>query len=424
MNTSPLLSFVRSPSGNLLVLAATVACAFLLGRWSNAGARHTQGSSFPSSHGKSSGSRTGAEMLEQQVKVPVEMAGLELKNDAERLALHAITEAPGLRRINSFQVALEAIDDTNWNSVFEVMWKARRENLLNEAEFDLVMQRIGEVAGRQGLVRFKPADPVNEPETHSARFAMRGWAETDPAAAWAFIQEQPEGKFREGMITGYVWAAGVTDPVAAMKALDVLPSGSQAQVLRNTLRGREGAHYAALAEQWLEAKPAGEDPAMEQAQRQVFSSLLGVQQQQRWTDATGERMARWMERFAGRSYIAPEHVTIAAFTQGQENPERALAWAAEFTAANPQLGGSAASELMQRYGRRDVAAAAQWLDANRDSPLYPAALGGFLRSQRDQLDPETTQTWLATVEDEQARTRLAENLTRRGNGRGRGNRGR
>jgi hypothetical protein len=79
---------------------------------------------------------------------------------------------------------------------------------------------------------------------------------------------------------------------------------------------------------------------------------------------------------------------------------------------------------MQRYGRRDVAAAAQWLDANRDSPLYPAALGGFLRSQRDQLDPETTQTWLATVEDEQARTRLAENLTRRGNGRGRGNRGR
>jgi hypothetical protein len=425
MTQWPLLATVASRRLELLVLLLGVMSAFFIGRWS------AQPSGGPDAAGRDAAAsalrpagRTDARFVEQPVKIPAAFADAELKSDAERLALHAITEPPGLRRLTSLQGAMESITAANWEPLFEVLWKARRENLLNETEFDLVMQRIGEVAGRGGLTRFRPNDPVNESETHSARFAMRGWADADPAAAWAFIQEQPEGKFREGMITGYVWAAGATDPTAAMKALEILPTGAQAQLLRGTLNRRDGPHYAALAEQWLEANSSGEAEGSEQAQRQVFSALLGVQSQQRWSDPSGERIARWIERFAGRAYVGDEHVMIAAMHQAEENPEKALEWTGQFTAANPKLGGRAAHELMERYAKRDVAAAAQWLDANRESPLYTGAVGGFLRSQREHLDPETTNTWLATIVDEKARMRVAENLARRGSGRGRGNRGR
>jgi hypothetical protein len=398
----------QSHSLKYAAVVAGFAAAFLIGRWSvsvpknnreNGGVLATR--SFDAGLNRP---------IEQQTISPA-FAGVELQGEAERLAVHAATEAPGLRRLTTLYTALDAIDVNNWRSVFEVLWKARRENLLSESELNLALQRIGQATGREGLSHFRPADPVNDYETHTARYAMQGWAEAAPAEAWAYIQEQPEGKFREGMITGYVWGVGANDTKAALDALDHVEPHTQASILSTSLGSANGAHYSKLAEQWLAARADAPDSgATSEQQNRVFSSLLQIQQQQGWDDPTGERIARWMEAFQGRTFVAANHVAAVAHQQAGSSPEAALGWIASFAGPDQRLGEGPTMQLMARLARTDLNRAAQWLDQNRENPHYDQAAAAFILTPGGTMDPETAETWLATIADEGIRERTARAL--------------
>ena len=320
----------------------------------------------------------------------------DLAEDAQMQATRAFTEKTELGRLAAWQATYERVDARNWRSIFTLTLKARTAGMISVEEQRRIWQRIGEVAGREALDAMKPKDLVRDWELNSGRYAMQGWAQRDPAAAWSYIESLPAGNFREGMVAGYAWGRGPADAEKAIAALQTLPEGRQAFLVRRALENQDGRHMTEFAQAWLETPGDGQS----KDRQAVFTALWNTQRAVDWDDQKGGKLALWLENFAGKPYLPPSVVgdTALRLASGQ-SPEAAISWVERMAVRSPEAVHWAASQVMQRYARADLDAAGQWLNAHRDSPLYDHAALGFLASQRAKVDADAARDWVATIRD-------------------------
>jgi hypothetical protein len=292
----------------------------------------------------------------------------------------------------------------NWRHTFEVFWQAHTRGLLSDEEYRLMLSRVGEVAGGAALDRFKPKDPVGQAETHNARHAMAGWAQTDPAAALSYVQSQPEGRFREGMTWGYIAGVATRDPQAANRALMALPLQKQTEWLRNWLSQANPSVFEPLARQWLSGADASEGDHA--ARSLVFDALFATRSRRNWADPDGSKLASFVEEFVGQPFLGPGPVANAAhLLAARQGYAKAIAWAESNAPLDSSDAGSVMGEVVARWANTDAQAASGWLDSHRESPYYDAAVATFLRSAKG-LDHPTAQAWAATIRDPALRASL------------------
>jgi hypothetical protein len=337
-------------------------------------------------------------------------AGAASLKEVKDLATRAITTPPGNARVLHLQEALAAIDRNNWRGAFEVFWRARTRNLISEKEQLWLMERIGDVAGLEAMERFKPRDPINDAETHSARHAMKGWALRDPQGALAYVSSQPEGRFREGMLWGFLAATAVTDPPAALRAIDAAQPEQQTRLLRNLVVSEDGGHFEGLVSSWLEQSStnSGGDPNTRPA---VFDALIASRNRQVWADPDGNRTLTWIEQCVGKPYAGDDSIVrgVGAVAE-RAGYGRALEWVDTISAKKAPLAENATAQLITAWSRKDPAGTGAWLDSHRDSPIYQPAVGAYLRANRNQLDAATARAWIETIPDPEYRARIQEDI--------------
>lgn len=326
------------------------------------------------------------------------------------LATRAITTPPGNARVLHLQQALAAIDSTNWRGAFEIFWRARTRNLISEKEQLWIMERIGNVAGLEAMERFKPRDPINNAETHNSRHAMKGWALRDPESALAYVKSQQEGRFREGMLWGYLAATALTDPPAALRAMEAAQPEEQTRLLRNLVLNEDGGHFEGLVSSWLEQSSTHTvaDPNLRHA---VFDALVNSRNRQVWSDPDGSRTLSWLGQFVGQPYAGDDSIVrgVAAVAE-RSGYAKTLEWVDAISAKRAPLAENATAQLFATWSRKDLAGSGAWLDSHRDSPIYQPAVAAFLRANRNQLDAATSRAWIETIPDPKFRAALHEDI--------------
>lgn len=328
-------------------------------------------------------------------------------------------EPPGLARFALLHAALQRITRENWHSALVTMWKARAEGLINEDEVRFFLQRLGEAAGPAALEGFKPKDPVNAWETHSGRFAMMGWAMSDPAGAKAWLETQPPGRYHDGMLWGYALGLGLRDAPGALQAMQGLEPNEQRRLLGTALNGISGSRYQPLAEAWLQANaPTGDEAAtglrgQNNEFTHVFDQLLGAQIGSLSNEKKNEKFLAWVDRLDERpaAWFGPGSIDriSSEFARRDAYPE-AVDWISRFTSDQPLVGARSMNFLMMQWTRADPASAGNWLNQNSASPIYDVAVAAFLNGSPTPVDTTTLQAWANTMHDPKNRANVLTKL--------------
>ncbi|MHA3770159.1 hypothetical protein ACXR0O_01320 [Verrucomicrobiota bacterium sgz303538] len=310
-----------------------------------------------------------------------------IKTESPETTLNrAIAEPPGIDRLFLWQTALAGVTTENWRRMFDIVSKARHQLQITVDEEQAMLHRIGAIAGMAAVERFKPKDPVNDAETHTGRHAMRAWAERDRAAAWAYIEAQPKGRFRDGMIWGYALGVAPRDPHSGLEALQMLAPNVQEDFLKRVMERDQILFYSQLIESWLEAGPRNAiqpDGQNRDLRESVFRELVVTQTHFGWGDPEGQRFVSWIEQFRGAPFATDKSLVPAVqHLMNKRSVDETMNWLESYTHDSPAIAQSAATEVMQRWATKDAAGAKQWLEGHRDVPIYDFALASFLKAQR------------------------------------------
>ncbi len=328
------------------------------------------------------------------------IAGSAEDKDLIQAIGRAASEPTGLGRHMAISQALQGVTSANWRAVHQTIWKARLAGMISEAEQQLFLQRFGDVAGADALMSFRPKDPVNDWETHSGRFAMRGWAERDPAAARAWLETQPEGKFRTGMLNGYLGSTALRDAPTALAALRALAApADEPWLVRSLVNSSEGARYTPFFQEWIE-KGGAEGPGA----ADIFTALVQSRLRMDWKGGS-EEMERWFEPFVGQPYISQQamHQVLPRITKNRQ-PQEALPWVERFPVGS-QARKAGSEVIFTTWAATEPDTLGTWLAAEREHPDYDTGVFQFLNSKRGQLDQATKEAWINSIKNENIRTR-------------------
>jgi hypothetical protein len=236
---------------------------------------------------------------------------------------------------------------------------------------------------------------------------MMGWAMKDPAAAKAWLETQPAGKYRDGMTWGFALGTGLRDAPAALRTMQALDPSEQKRLLSMALYDTNGTRYAALAEAWLTANDlsgAGKVREQNDDVTLVFDALLTAQLTAGSAETENDKFHAWVDGLDTKPWFGPQGISSVAreFTRRGEMNE-AMEWIERFTSELPAAGVAASWQTMQRWASTDPEAAANWLNQNGTSPHYDKAVSAFLQLQFNRIDKETARAWASSIRDEKLR---------------------
>jgi hypothetical protein len=338
-----------------------------------------------------------------------------------------------LNRQRMLAEALAGIDESNWESAWDPMWKSRKDGRISEEEWKLFMQKFGSVGRERLAEKGRPDDVVNGWETWNVRHGIVGWATEDVGGSWDWISKQPEGKYRKGLMTGWFEAAAAMDPDRALAAMDQLDPDKDRNIW-NMVAGRMAKHDPEKVRDWLatlSAQPAKEkdpnrpDPTRwdpqpkgwvdgiyrggpangEQLAQGFFSQMLGEKMAINGDPAYAATLKPWFDTFTGSAALPGGAMGNIASTLMQSQPAgEVLAWIETHPASAGTFHASA-NTVSQWTNEQTADEVAARLKAHRDSPAYDGAAAGFA-AKAHAFDPEGALIWANTIKDETQRQSL------------------
>jgi len=146
-----------------------------------------------------------------------------------------------LRRHRLLAEALDGIDESNWESAWDPIWKSRKDGRISEEEWKLFMEKFGMVGRERLAEKGRPGDVVNGWEAWNVRHGIVGWATQDVAGSWDSISKPPERNYRKGLMVGWFEAAASVDPDRALAAMGQLDPETDRNI-RGLVAGKMALH--------------------------------------------------------------------------------------------------------------------------------------------------------------------------------------
>ncbi len=338
-----------------------------------------------------------------------------------------------LKRHRMLAEALDGINESNWESAWDPMWKSRKDGRISDEEWKLFMQKFGSVGRERLAEKGRPDDVVNGWETWNVRHGIVGWATQDVAGSWDWISKQPEGNYRKGLMAGWFEAAAAVDPDRALAALDQLDPDKD-RTIWSMVAGRMATHDPGKVRDWLaklSAQPAKEkdpdrpDPTRwdpqpkgwvdgiyhegpasgEQLAQGFFRQMLRGKMAINDDPAYAVTLKPWFDAFAGSPALPGGAMGNIASALMQSQPAgEVLAWIETHPASAGTFHASA-NTVGQWTDEQTADEVATWLQAHRDSPAYDGAAAGFA-AKAHAFDPEGALIWANTIKDETQRQSL------------------
>ena len=342
-----------------------------------------------------------------------------------------------LKRHRMLAEALDGINESNWESAWDPMWKSRKDGRISDEEWKLFMQKFGSVGRERLAEKGRPDDMANGWEV---RHGIVGWATQDVAGSWDWISKQPEGNYRKGLMAGWFEAAAAVDPDRALAALDQLDPDKD-RTIWSMVAGRMATHDPGKVRDWLaklSAQPAKEkdpdrpDPTRwdpqpkgwvdgiyhegpasgEQLAQGFFRQMLRGKMAINDDPAYAVTLKPWFDAFAGSTSLPGGALAnMASALMQSQPPDEVLSWIETHPASAGTFHASA-NTVGQWTDEQTADEVATWLQAHRDSPAYDGAAAGFA-AKAHAFDPEGALVWANTIKDETQRQSLLKSWERK-----------
>lgn len=334
---------------------------------------------------------------------PPEIKEWGLRLVAQQKSSHAVTADELNRYLNS-------VTPENWKEALEAILPLY--DTLHHDRWGGVMRRMGAVAGRDVMEHFRPGNTLVDYEGYGARHAMRAWAGADREAALHYIESLPEGRFRDGMVIGFLRAGGNVTASSLETFYEQLPQSLWPQIAaaqRDMIRWEPPNANAAVKE-WLAdtGRTHGADSARYRMVQEAVD--LHLLEGAMWDKNATDVSALTKEYFArDRGAVTDRTLNTALQNQARFEPQQAMELATAQLADRPTLAVSV-PVIMSNWAAADSGAAGDWLNGHRTSPVYDQAAAAYALELRSE-DQIAASSWAATIKSEALRRATQRKIT-------------
>lgn len=273
-----------------------------------------------------------------------------------------LREPNRVERLSRLCELLRTVTPENWREVMDAFTRQTAfEGREHGEEWKLLMQRIGEVAGPEGIVDALNSNGANR--DHRARNTLEGWAMANQDAALAWLRAQsPE--HQEILNPAMMYGLARSSPEQALEfALE-----------RQNLQLRDG------------AIPDIVNGAVQQGGFKKGEELLASLRNRTDLDESVKNKIFYE--------LARKRLTMARL---RDTPMEPLQWLDSYLGEKSLAGGNAVGQIVASAATSDPSAAMEWLDQRAERltptqiiPGYTAALQGVYKQS-----PQQFTNWLA-----------------------------
>ena len=295
-----------------------------------------------------------------------------------------------------FKLFVGDITAENWDDAFEgILKNLYGKGLMAPGSWEALMARLGEVAGKQAMEKFRPGDVLMGYECYSARLAMQSWAAKDVEAAKQYFLSLPDGRFKDGMGIGLFQAMAGRDRAGLEGLFQTLPEAYWNQIatnLRDVIRWESGPNPVP---NWLQQTEAalGKDSAQYKAVKQAadlhdlehaeFSNL---------PLRLGQLAAGY---FGDPANVSDRVLSTSALALAGSQPSQAMDYVNGLAKQRPALS-TTVPGIVSAWAKADLGAPGEWLNGHRQSSLYDDAAAAYVNQLKTE-DPTAARQWAETI---------------------------
>jgi hypothetical protein len=404
---------MRSSFFTHLVWALLVVVAFSIGRFID---DHPSGAGADPSLHKSAGTGTGPSGSTAPSASQVtssasqrETSGLPAVLSPEQVrtvTFELLREPKRIERLSRLCELLRRITPENWREVMDAFTRQTAfEGREHGEEWKLMLHRVGEVAGPDGVLDALNSNGVNR--DHRARNTLEGWAMANPDAALAWLQAQsPEhqqilipamlyGLARSSPVQGLDFALAQKNPETRDGAIPDIVNGAVQQ--GGFRKGEE-----------LLASVMNRPDIDETVKSKLFYELARKRLiMARLRDIPMESL-QWLDGYLGeRSPAGPNAVKEIIASAAATDPSAAIQWldqrAERLTPAQSIPGYTAALQAVYKQSPQQFIT---WLTVNQSHPAHDILVEGYANDLIASGRTTEAGEWMNTVQNGTTRQRI------------------
>jgi hypothetical protein len=340
-----------------------------------------------------------------------------LMGEQARVRMFEAANVPNqIQRLRRICELMASVTADNWRDIVDGLTRQTLSTgRLNREEWRIVLQRVGEVAGKSAIVESMESAKPQEQERVS--LLLTGWASADPAAAVAWMEEQGE-QTQKFLANPFIAGLARADPQAALTFLStrmpemrdgIMPGIIDAII--QTSGQREGDNFLRTVQTNAQIPDA------------VKGSIFGgfAMRQIELARMRGEPSAvlDWADPYIGTAAVGPKALSAIVSSAAAADAPATMEWVAARADRWNQLQESAvwpAVALAMQAGAPEKLN--EWMNANPNHPKRDLVARTLALRQISAGEFDSAKSWAQQIGDSALRAE-AENLIQKRNQPGR-----
>lgn len=314
-----------------------------------------------------------------------------------------------VRRQAAMQLVIQGMTASDAPQIERLFAELDRKGIMfEEADFASFIVRWGELnalGAMEHLEKTRGSTATEGEKDWNLRHLLKGWAASDPQAALAWINSQPDSPAARSSLPHVINGMAAQNLAQATDFVLDQFSKSHPLVGRNALASLADAAVranglAGLTE-WFDSLPA--DATGPENARARAADIVG----KLMSHASFEEGARWAAAQADKPWRSNSAIQEVVREWGPRDPATVTKWAASIPAqGDPEVAYAGVSQSVQSWVEKAPDDVAAWLTENKNEPFYDYAAAGIARYYRRHEDLETSEKWVESIRSDEVRAQV------------------
>lgn len=286
----------------------------------------------------------------------------------------------------------------NWVEAFEGVAPVYGKGLLPPNAWENMLRKMGELVGVDALKKFQPGDFLMDYESYGSRFAMEGWARSNPEEARKYYEGLPDGRYKDAMAMGLFPTLVNVDRAGLESLFKTLPESYYPQIataLREKVRWEQPQGIPAV-QNWLVSAEAayGKDSSAYRAidQAAQIDLLEHAEYDKNFTLAAQTTSALFEHPGAATDRVLDMSLRVLSLSQ----PALAFQYLERTMPQRPGLEKNIPA-MIERWANTDLGGPGDWLNSHAASPIYTTTVKAYAKVLAKE-DPAAAEVWLNLVQ--------------------------
>jgi hypothetical protein len=332
-----------------------------------------------------------------------------LMGEQARVRMFEAANVPSqTQRLGRICALMASVTAENWRDIVDGLTRQTlTSGRLNREEWRIVLQRVGEVAGKAAIMEaFESTKPQEQERVPQL---LTGWASADPTAAIAWMEEQGE-QMQKLLANPLIGGLARTDPQAALTFLsthmpemrDGIMPGIIDAIIQNSGQ-REGDNFLRA----LQTNAQIPDPV----KGSVFGAFAMRQIELARLRGEPSAVLDWADGYIGSAAVGPKALTAIVSSAASADAPATMEWvAARAGRWNPLQESAvwpAVALAMQAQAPEKLS---EWISANPNHPQRDLMAKALAQQQMQHRDYESAMAWAQMISDTELKAALAKSI--------------